>query len=154
VRAGRILPALGLACLAIAAPSLAVSQSASSAQTPQTILGVWRTPSDGGSTVRISACGDAVCGQILSSPTLRANPNQQDARNSDPALRARRLQGLRILQVRPQGPGRWSDGWVYNPTDGKTYRGSITLTQDGRLRLTGCVVRPLCQTQTWTRVAD
>ncbi len=145
---GRLLPALALAGLLAGGPSVAAAQSS------QTILGVWRTPSDGGSTVRLSACGDAVCGQIVSSPTLRANPDQRDARNTDATLRTRRLQGLRILQVRSQGPGRWSDGWVYNPTDGKTYRGSITLTQDGRLRLTGCVVRPLCQTQTWTRVAD
>lgn len=143
-----VLSALGLACLLAGGPSLAAAQS------PQTILGVWRTPSDGGSTVRISACGDAVCGQIVSSPALRADPNLRDGRNSDASLRTRRLQGLRILQVRPQGPGRWSDGWVYNPTDGKTYRGSITLTPEGRLRLTGCVVRPLCQTQTWTRVSD
>lgn len=144
----RVLPALAFAALLAGGPSLAAAQSS------QTILGVWRTPSDGGSTVRISACGDAVCGQIVSSPALRADPNLRDGRNSDASLRTRRLQGLRILQVRPGGPGRWSDGWVYNPTDGKTYRGSITLTPEGRLRLTGCVVRPLCQTQTWTRVSD
>lgn len=148
MKAVRVLSALGFACLLAGGPSLAAAQSS------QTILGVWRTPSDGGSTVRISACGDAVCGQIVSSPALRADPNLRDGRNSDASLRTRRLQGLRILQVRPQGPGRWSDGWVYNPTDGKTYRGSITMTPEGRLRLTGCVVRPLCQTQTWTRVSD
>lgn len=144
----RVLSALAFAALLAGGPSLAAAQSS------QTILGVWRTPSDGGSTVRITACGDAVCGQIVSSPALRADPNLRDGRNSDASLRTRRLQGLRILQVRPGGPGRWSDGWVYNPTDGKTYRGSITLTPEGRLRLTGCVVRPLCQTQIWTRVSD
>lgn len=138
--------AMAAVCLSAAAPGAAAAQS------PDAIAGTWRTPTDGGSTVRISMCGDAVCGQIISSPSLREDPALLDRRNSDPTLRTRRLQGLRILQVRRGNDGRWTDGWVYNPRDGRTYRGSMTLTPEGRLRLTGCVVRPLCQTQTWTRV--
>ena len=43
-------------------------------------------------------------------------------------------------------------GSVYNPADGRTYRGTITMTGDNSLRLRGCIVAPLCKTQTWTRI--
>lgn len=116
------------------------------------VVGVWRTPVDGGSTVRITACGPDVCAAVVSSPRLRDHPDQTDARNPDPDKRSRRLQGLMILRASPAGPGRWDNGWIYNPEDGRTYRGSIRLMADGRLQLTGCVVRPLCRSQIWTRV--
>lgn len=140
-----------LALLAAAAVMIDASTPAM-ARDVQDIVGVWRTPVDGGSTVRITACGSDLCAAVVSSPRLRDHPGQTDVRNPDPALRSRRLQGLVILKVRPAGPGRWDNGWIYNPEDGRTYRGSIRLAADGRLQLTGCVVRPLCRSQTWTRV--
>ncbi|MEO8926300.1 MAG: DUF2147 domain-containing protein [Caulobacteraceae bacterium] len=116
------------------------------------IAGLWRTPVDGGSTVRIGTCGEAVCGWGVSSPRLRAFPDQKDVRNRDPAQRGRLIAGLLFLKLRPLGPGRWGDGWVYNPEDGGTYKGTVELKPDGRLSLRGCIVAPLCQTQTWTRI--
>jgi uncharacterized protein (DUF2147 family) len=50
------------------------------------------------------------------------------------------------------GPTEWRNGSVYNPADGGTYRGTITMTNDNSLRLRGCIVAPLCKTQTWTRI--
>lgn len=117
------------------------------------IRGLWRTPVDGG-LVRIETCGRDVCGILVQSAALRADPDRRDLRNADPRLRTRPLGGLRLLQARPAGPARWTDGWVYNPEDGRTYRGSLRLRTDGRLELTGCVVRPLCRTQVWTRATD
>jgi len=116
------------------------------------IVGVWKTPVDGGSTIRIEPCGETVCGRVVSSPRLTAFPDQKDARNREAALRGRPIAGLLILKLRTLGPNRWGDGWVYNPQDGGTYKGAVQLTGDGRLRLQGCIVAPLCQTQTWTRV--
>lgn len=120
-------------------------------QTARDVAGLWRTETDGG-VVRLSACGASLCAEIVDSARLRANPNQQDVRNADASKRSRPLKGLRILQASPEGPGRWADGWVYNPEDGRTYRGSMRLLEDGRMRLTGCVVRPLCRNQTWRRI--
>jgi uncharacterized protein (DUF2147 family) len=57
-----------------------------------------------------------------------------------------------FLQLRATAPGRWTDGWVYNPRDGGTYHGQMELKANGALRLTGCVVAPFCKTQIWTRV--
>ncbi|HRP09443.1 MAG TPA: DUF2147 domain-containing protein [Terricaulis sp.] len=116
-------------------------------------LGVWRTEVRGG-LVRLEPCGDAICGAIVSSPLLEANPDQRDVRNSDPALRTRALRGLRILQARRLSATRLGDGWVYDPEEGETYSGEITLLPDGRLRLRGCIVWPLCRSQIWVRDAS
>jgi uncharacterized protein (DUF2147 family) len=122
-----------------------------SAEAEHPVAGLWRTPTDGGSLVRLEACGRDICGAIVSSPKLKANPDQRDQRNAQPSLRGRPLKGLRILQASPTAPGHWTKGWVYNPEDGKTYQGEIRLLPDGRLKLTGCVVKPLCKTQVWVR---
>jgi uncharacterized protein (DUF2147 family) len=114
--------------------------------------GLWRTPVDGGSVVRIEACGERVCGFVVSSPHLETHPDQRDVRNSDPALRDRRIKGLQILDARPVAADALGDGWVYDPEEGSTYSGSVTLLEDGRLRLTGCIFWPLCRSQTWIRI--
>lgn len=116
------------------------------------LSGLWRTPVDGGSVIRLSRCGDEVCGRIVTSPHIRAVPDQRDIRNRDPDLRDRVLRDLVVMRVRPLGPGKWGDGWVYNPEDGGTYKGEMVLRPDGALRLTGCIVAPFCKTQTWRRV--
>lgn len=115
------------------------------------VAGLWRSPTDGGSVVRLAPCGEAICGRIVSSTRLKADPNQRDIRNRDESQRDRVLRDLLFLKVRPIGPNRWGDGWVYNPEDGATYKGVMELKADGTLRLTGCVVAPLCKTQTWRR---
>ena len=52
-----------------------------------------------------------------------------DHRNPDPALRQRHLCGLTIVWgLRPAGQNHWSNGWLYDPKDGITYRVSAELT--------------------------
>ena len=52
-----------------------------------------------------------------------------DHRNPDPALRQRHLCGLTIVWgLRPTGQNHWSNGWLYDPKDGITYRVSAELT--------------------------
>ena len=36
--------------------------------------------------------------------------------------------------------------------DGRTYKGSMKLLNPNQLKLTGCIIAPLCKTQTWTRI--
>ena len=138
VSALSVLATLGLPALASAAPAGDLS-------------GLWNTPIDHGSLIRLETCGEAICGRVVSSPHLRANPDQRDVRNRNSALRGRPLRDLLVLKVRPLGPGRWGDGWAYNPEDGGTYSGTMLLKDDGSLRLTGCILAPFCQTETWTR---
>ncbi|HEY2481337.1 MAG TPA: DUF2147 domain-containing protein [Caulobacteraceae bacterium] len=113
------------------------------------VIGLWRTAGDEG-LIRIEACGEAICGRIAEA--AGDAPAQTDARNPDPALRARPIAGLLIMKLKRLAPGRWGEGFIYNPDNGRSYRASIDLTGDGSLRLRGCLVAPLCRTQTWTRV--
>jgi uncharacterized protein (DUF2147 family) len=134
--------------IALALAGLLASQASGGGD----LSGLWRTPVDGGSVIRLSRCGDEVCGHVVTSPHIRATPDQRDIRNRDPALRGRVLRDLMVMKVRPLEPGKWGKGWIYNPEDGGTYSGEMVLRPDGALRLTGCIVPPFCKTQTWRRV--
>jgi uncharacterized protein (DUF2147 family) len=114
-------------------------------------VGEWNTHHAGG-VIRIGECGDALCGKVVTSDPIKADPNLKDVRNADAGLRGRLLKGLTIFYGVKGGPTEWKGGSLYNPEDGKTYHGSITLVDSDTLKLTGCVFGPFCQTQTWTRI--
>ncbi|MDG2534016.1 DUF2147 domain-containing protein [Sphingomonas sp. HITSZ_GF] len=120
-------------------------------QSADAVVGRWKTPVHNG-IVEISRCGASICGKIVTSDKLRANPNMADAQNSDKSLRGRRLMGLQILSgFKQQGAG-WYGGKIYNAEDGKTYSAEVTMSGNDQLNLRGCVFKPFCRTQTWTRV--
>jgi uncharacterized protein (DUF2147 family) len=114
-------------------------------------LGMWKTPVREG-RVELYTCGSALCGKVAGSPRLTADPNAKDTLNSNASLRDRPIKGLVFLTGFNGGPTEWKGGKVYNPEDGKTYSGTITLVNDDTLKLRGCVVFPLCKTQVWSRV--
>jgi uncharacterized protein (DUF2147 family) len=118
------------------------------------VSGVWRTPKNArNADIEVYDCGSAVCGRVLNSDLLRVHPDLKDTNNSDPALRDRQVKGLQIIRDFTGGPTVWKGGRIYNPEDGHTYQGSITLTDPNTLKLAGCVVIvfPLCRTQVWRR---
>ncbi len=49
------------------------------------------------------------------------------------------------------GPKDWTGGTVYNPEDGNSYKASLTLVDANTVKITGCLVTPLCRSQTWVR---
>jgi uncharacterized protein (DUF2147 family) len=117
-----------------------------------TVVGRWKTETHN-AIVEITRCGPSICGKILTSDALRANPAMEDTRNSNAALRNRPIEGMLMLSgFKPDADGVWSNGQVYNAEDGKTYNGRITPLGANQLKLRGCVFFPLCKTQTWTRV--
>ncbi|MDO9338157.1 MAG: DUF2147 domain-containing protein [Caulobacteraceae bacterium] len=132
--------------------SVLITLALSAPVNPPTPIGLWKTP--GGAQIRLATCGADVCGTVVTSPHLQSHPDQVDALNAKPALRGRKIKGLRTLQVSPTGPGEWNKGWVYNPEDGKTYKAEVKLLGGGKLKMTGCVAKPLCQSQIWTRAGD
>jgi uncharacterized protein (DUF2147 family) len=97
--------------------------------------------------IRITNCGDALCGTIASTQTPGI-----DEHNPDPSLRKRSIVGVQILlAMRPNDQGRWK-GEIYNPENGRTYLGFISLTSDDVLRIDGCVLGGLlCGGENWTR---
>jgi len=131
---------------------------AAEAQTRPDIAGRWATQGFG-SIVEFSPCAGAeatMCGRILWlwTPTDSAGRPRTDSHNPDRALRSRGLVGVQIVHgLRQTAPGVWSDGALYNPDDGRTYAGSISL-KEGSLELKGCAIGVFCQTQTWWRAAD
>jgi uncharacterized protein (DUF2147 family) len=133
--------------LAFATAAL-LAASAANAASPAD--GLWRTASKNGE-VRLSDCGAALCGKLVGSDGITANPTLADTENKDPALRTRLLKDLPMLQGFTGGPTEWKGGTVYNPEDGGTYKGAIKLIDTDTLKLTGCIVFPLCKTQTWKR---
>jgi uncharacterized protein (DUF2147 family) len=116
-------------------------------------LGTWYT-ADNDSQVRITNCGGALCGVLVSlkEPNDPATGRPKtDKNNPDPAKRSRPLIGVQIvLGMKPSGPDAWA-GDVYNASDGKTYTGSFTMTGPNTAELKGCVLGIICKSQTWTR---
>lgn len=133
----------GLVVLGTASP--VVSQEAS-------IVGRWRTPAENG-VVEIQRCGVTLCGRLVDAAPLRRDPDQKDVRNRDASLRDRPLRGLAVLQNFTGGPSVWRGGPLYDPNSGQSAgRGTLTLIDENRLAVQGCIARVLCRTQTWRRV--
>ncbi|MFV0280031.1 MAG: DUF2147 domain-containing protein [Rhodoblastus sp.] len=49
--------------------------------------------------------------------------------------------------------GVWR-GDIFNAEDGKIYKGGVTVEKPDELELEGCLVKYLCKTEVWKRVAD
>ncbi|WP_312145178.1 DUF2147 domain-containing protein [Brevundimonas sp.] len=136
----------GLAAVAV----LMASGSPALAQ-DDVLLGRWRTPAQNG-VVAFERCGAALCARVVDAAALRANPDQRDVRNRDPALRHRRVRGLTVVRAVSGGPEVWRAGPLYDPDSGQgAATGTLTLIDADRLAVRGCVARMLCRTQTWTR---
>lgn len=86
--------------------------------------------------VRISPCGSSLCGWIswMKGPASFAKVGQ------------------RVLwDMKAQGDGVWT-GKAFDPRDGNTYSGKLSVSGDG-LTMTGCVAGGLiCRSQSWARV--
>lgn len=100
----------------------------------QDVTGTWLRDT-GASKVRFAKCGDAVCGTISW---------LKDA--SGPAKLGQRI----FYDMKPAGGGKWN-GSAFNPEDGKTYSGTMSLSGD-TLTTAGCVLGGLiCRTVKWSR---
>lgn len=105
------------------------------AATAQEVTGVWQRDT-GASRVRFSKCGEALCGTIS---WLKEQ--------SGPAKVGQRI----FYDMKPNGANTWS-GSAFNPEDGKTYAGTMTLS-GGTLTTAGCVMGGLiCRSVKWTRM--
>lgn len=120
---------ISAATLALAAAILAPAALAQDAS------GVWLRD-NGNSRVRIAPCGDALCGTIawLKDP---AGPGKV---------------GQRVFyDMKPSGAGAWA-GKAFNPEDGKTYTGKMSLS-GATLTTSGCVLGGIiCKSVNWKRV--
>lgn len=128
------------------------------------IKGTWLTENK--SHVTISKCGQDYCGKLTKvsvPPEIYAKFKDQidkigvnqlpDYFNKDPALRTRRMLGLKILTLDKETSPTTFEGTVYNAEDGETYFGKIEIQSNDRVRLSGCVFfNVICRSEDWKRV--
>ncbi len=119
--------------------------------------GLWYAEG-GAAQVEIARCGAALCGTVvwLRSPFDEDGCPLTDRANPEEGLRDRSMVGIQILRdLKPaaQVPGSWTDGLIYDPTSGRTYRCNLSLDGPDRIRLRGYVgITLLGRTTTWVRV--
>jgi uncharacterized protein (DUF2147 family) len=114
---------------------------APSVQAQPDVVGEWWTPGFN-ARVRITPCGGAVCGKIV---WLWDDTPKQIADKAP-------LIGRTVIDRMVAADGqRWHGGRLYNPEDGRDYKGSLHLQSPTRLVVDGCVLF-VCQTQVWRRV--
>ena len=90
---------------------------------------------DGKAKVRFAPCGGAVCGSLSwkKDPSAAGTIGQQV-----------------FFDMKPSGDNKWA-GSAFNPEDGKTYSGKMTLSGDS-LNTAGCVLGGLiCKSVDWKR---
>jgi len=125
--------------------------AAAAAVSPDSAIGRWRTETRNG-VIEVERCGASICGKLLSSDGLRTNPDMRDINNKDASLRGRKLMNLQILSGFTRSDGAWTGGRIYNGEDGGTYKATVTPIDADHLKVKGCIIWPLCKSQTWTRI--
>jgi uncharacterized protein (DUF2147 family) len=112
----------------------------------QDVSGTWARE-DGSSRIRFANCGSNMCGTIS-----WTNAARKDDKNPDEALRSRSTVGVQVFYaMQSSGTNTWS-GKAYNPEDGKTYSGKMTLAGN-KLTTQGCALGGLvCKSTSWSRV--
>jgi uncharacterized protein (DUF2147 family) len=140
---------------------LVIAVSQAHAADSEDILGVWNT--DGKEAeIRIYKCGIKHCGKIVWSKDQNYPADSKegtpgtprlDHNNPNPKLRKSPIIGLQILyDFMFAGDNLWTGGKIYNPDNGKTYSGKMTLVSPNQLNVRGFIgISLVGGTTTWTR---
>ena len=142
----------------VVAVVLMSSTGRAEAAAPTDPSGTWLVE-DGRARIRLERCGAArerLCGFIvwMKSPDDSRGRPFRDELNPDPEKRSRTLLGHQLIMGLKATPEGRFDGEIYNAEDGKSYAVSLWRESSDRLKLKGCLIRFLCQTQTWTPTLD
>jgi uncharacterized protein (DUF2147 family) len=120
---------------------LVLASGASAAAPMSDLLGEWWTPGFN-ARVRIEACGDnTVCGRI----SWLWDELPRGIADKSPLMGKAVIERMRAVE-----PGHWSGGRLYNPEEGRDYKGTLQLRTASTLVVSGCVLF-VCQTQVWRR---
>ncbi len=127
------------------------------------IAGVW-TVTDGKSRIEIQKTDKGTFeGRIvwLKDPAYLAGDAEagvlrHDRKNPDASLRGRAIMGLVIMKgFKFDGRQKWSGGTIYDPKQGKTYKGTMSLADAQTLDMRGFIgVSLLGRTEKWKRYAE
>jgi uncharacterized protein (DUF2147 family) len=140
---------------------LVIAAVSSSAAGSDDILGTWNNQ-EKDAKIEIYKCDNKYCGKIV----FLKEPNYPDGsadgtpgtpkldhKNSEPARRSTPIIGLDVVRdFAYDKENLWMDGKVYDPKNGKTYSGKITLVSPKELRLRGYIgISLIGRTAVWTR---
>ncbi|HWR73434.1 MAG TPA: DUF2147 domain-containing protein [Nitrospirota bacterium] len=140
---------------------LLASVSFAPAGVPDDIVGVWYNQ-EKDAKIEIYRCGDTYCGKIvwLQEPLYPEGSKdgipgtiKLDHNNPDPARRKTPVMGMTIMHgFAFSGENQWKKGKIYDPKNGKTYSGRITLISSEKLDLRGYIgISLIGRTATWSR---
>jgi uncharacterized protein (DUF2147 family) len=122
----------------------------------QSIIGKWWDEEKRGQTEIYKAPTGKLYGKIvwLKVPNdPKTGKPQLDIHNSNKARRDRPNMNMIVLLGLVETSKDVFEGEVYNPKDGNTYSGTITLRADGKLKLRGYMgISLLGKTEIWERV--
>jgi uncharacterized protein (DUF2147 family) len=136
----------GVAVLALALCALGLCAQGAPADP---ILGRWLTePRDGIIEITLAA-DNSYQGRIIGGNA----PGRLDLHNPDPQRRQQLLLGQTILRgMHAEAQGGWSDGTIYDPDSGRTYKCHIELLDGAHLKVRGFIgIALLGRSQTWSR---
>ncbi|MET0709590.1 MAG: DUF2147 domain-containing protein [Tardiphaga sp.] len=105
---------------------------------------------DGVANVRVAECNGSMWGAVA----WEKKPGALDKNNPDVSKRSRPTLGIVLLMdMKKKAKADEWNGKVYDARDsGKLYSASIKPKGPDELEIEGCLVWPLCGSQTWTRV--
>ena len=143
---------------------LVIAVTAANATCSEDILGVWNTEGKD-AKIMIYKCGVKYCGKIVWSKDPNYPPDSKegtpgtpilDHNNPDSKLRNNPIIGLQILyDFMFAGDNLWTGGKIYNPDNGKTYRGKMILVSPNQLNLRGFMgISLIGRTTLWTRESE
>ncbi|MGY2047028.1 DUF2147 domain-containing protein [Methylobacterium sp. JK268] len=129
----------------------------SAAQAAADPAGTWLT-GDGRAKIRIEHCGPNgahACGTVvwLKMPLNDQGQPRTDIKNPDPKKRSRPVIGLQLMDGLKPGEDGYS-GQIYNAEEGKFYEVTLNRESASELSVSGCLLKVLCGSQTWTRAPD
>ena len=128
------------------------------AQSPMETTGTWLTE-DGRAKIRIEHCVDnnvKLCGFVawMKDPVNEKGQPRLDIHNPDPNKRTRPSLGLELMTGLEKDEDSAYAGEIYNADNGKMYAVTLAVEKADELHVKGCMLKFLCGSQTWTRVAD
>ena len=119
------------------------------------ILGTWLT-GEGKGRILITKYGEKYGGKIvwLRDPNDENGNPKVDKKNPDESKRKNPTLGLsNLLGFTYEGKGKYENGTIYDPANGKTYSCVMTLEDNDRLKVRGYVgITMIGRSDNWTRV--
>lgn len=131
------------------------SHLSSTSTSADAIIGVWQNGTGKGH-IQIYKQGAKYFGRIiwLKEPLDKyTGKPKMDTKNPDPAQRSNPIIGLVMMRNFVYDDGEWTDGHIYNPSEGKEYKAYLKLRDPNTLLVRGYIgISLIGKTDTWVRV--